>query len=136
MPYQSFFVPPAIRNFVAYPWGMTHHSPQVVDADNHEIPQGQTLQTSMHVTAKTPDDNEPEYKCPRLHFHVPPQDAQPIVQNLNQGIQIPPPYPRAPSVVAPQLTYSMAPYAPYRDHYGQTVGQMVNPGMMYPQVYP
>lgn len=32
--------------------------------------------------------------------------------------------------------YHGAPYAPHQSQYGQIVGQIVNPGLMYPQGYP
>lgn len=109
----------------------------MVDTDNHEINPVQTHQTSMPVTAETLDDNKPEYRGSHFHFHVPSQDAQHTVQNLNQGVQMPPPYPGAPFVVAPPLVYLGEPYAPYEGQYGHTVGQIVILGMMYPpQVYP
>lgn len=55
----------------------------MVGADNHEINQGHALQTSVLVTFETYDDKEDEYIDSRLHFHVPPQAAQPTGQNLN-----------------------------------------------------
>lgn len=83
VPYQTFVVPPANGNSVAYPWSITHHSPQVVDVDNHEIPQGLTHHTSMLVITETSNDNKVEYIRPHLYFHVPPQATQPTIHNLN-----------------------------------------------------
>lgn len=37
VPYQSFVVHPTNGNYVAHPWGMTTHSPQMVSADNRDI---------------------------------------------------------------------------------------------------
>ncbi|XP_050896201.1 uncharacterized protein LOC127102925 [Lathyrus oleraceus] len=64
---------------------------------------------------------------PTLHFRLPPRATQPTVQNLNQGVQIPPPHPGASSVVAPPFVYPGEPYAPHQNQYGQIVGQMINP---------
>lgn len=75
--------------------------------------QKRTLQTFAQVIVETPNDYEDEYKGPSLHFRLPPRVTQPTVQNLNQGVQIPPPYPRASSTVAPLFMYPGAPYAPY-----------------------
>lgn len=105
---------------------MTTHSSQMVDVDNHEINPEQALHTFALVAIKTANDNEDEYIGHHLHFHVPPQATQPTVQKLNQGLQIPPPYPRAYSAVAPPLIYNGAPYALCGGQYGQTVGQIVN----------
>lgn len=83
--YQPFVVPHADGNSVAFPQGMpTHHSLQVVNADNHEIPQGQTHQTSMSVNAEIPDDTDTKYRDPFLHFQIPPQTIQFVVQNPYQ----------------------------------------------------
>lgn len=136
MPYQLFVVHSANGNVVAHPWGMTTHSPQMVNTENREINPEQVLQTSVLVIVKTLNDNEDEYRGPTLHFRLPPRATQPTTQNLNQGVQIPPSHPRASSVVAPPFVYPGAPYAPYQNLYGQTVGQMVNQGLMYPQGYP
>lgn len=116
---------------------MPHHSPRVVDTDNHEIPQGQTHQSYIPVTTEIPDDNKPEYRGPRLHSQIHPQTIQPTVEILNQGVQMPPLYPGASSVVALPLAYFRAPYALHGGQYGQTVGQMANLGMVCPpQMYP
>lgn len=90
----------------------------------------------MSVTTETPNDKNDEYIGPRLHFNVPPQDAQPNVQNLNQGIQIPSSYPKKYFVVTPSLVYPGAPYAPYKGHYGEIVGEIFNLRLMYPRGYP
>lgn len=105
---------------------MTTHYAHMVGADNHEINQEQALQTFTPVTVETHDDNKDEYRGPHLHFHVPPQATQPIVQNLNQRVQIPPSYPRVFFVVASPFVYLGAPYAPYGGHYGQTAIHIVN----------
>lgn len=43
VPYQPFNVHPANGNYVSHPWGMTIHSPQIVNTDNREINLEQTL---------------------------------------------------------------------------------------------
>ena len=115
---------------------MTTHSPQMVNIDNREINPEQVLQTSAPMIVETPNNNEDEYQSPTLHFRLPPRATQPTVQNLNQDVQIPPPHPGASSVVASPFVYHGAPYAPYQNQYVQTVGQMVNQGLMHPQGYP
>lgn len=59
VPYQPFVVPFSNGNDVAYPWSMP--TPQVVDADKHEIHQGHTHQNYMPVVTEVPNDHEPEY---------------------------------------------------------------------------
>lgn len=108
----------------------------MVNVDNREINPEQALQTSAPVIVETPDGNEDEYRGPSLHFHLPPRATQPTVQNVNQGVQIPPHYHGVSSVVAPLFVYPRAPYALYQSQYGYTVGQMVNLGLIYPQWYP
>lgn len=49
VPYQSFVVHPANGNSVARPWGMTIHSPQMVNIDNREVNPEQVLQSSTLV---------------------------------------------------------------------------------------
>lgn len=118
MPYQSFAVYPANGNDVAHLWGMTTHSPQMVNIDNCEINREQALQTSASVIVETLNDNEDEYKGTTFHFRLPLRATQPIVQNLNQGVQIPHPHPGASFVVAPLFVHPGAPFAPYQNQYG------------------
>lgn len=102
--YQPMFVPTISGNSITYHRGMpTHISPQVIDADNHEIPQGQTRQNSVLVTVETLDDNEPEYSGPHIHFHIHPQATQPIVHNPYQVVQNV--YPRMPNAYGSTIAY-------------------------------
>lgn len=136
MLYQPFVVYPANGNPIAHPWGMTTLSPRMVNVGSREINLEQVLQIFAPMVIKTPNDNEDEYRGPTLHSRLPPRAAQHTVQNLNQGVQIHPPRPGASFVVAPPFVFLGAPYAPYQNQCGPTIGQMVNPGLMYPRGYP
>lgn len=96
IPYQALVAPNFVGN-VVFLWDVpTIQTPPTVDAANPEDNQGQVL-------AKTPDnEDEDEYRGPRLHFQIPSQAAQPA--NMNQFQAAPFLYPRETSV--PMLTYS------------------------------
>lgn len=115
VPYQSFVVHSANGNSIVHPWGMTTRYPQMVNVYNREIHPEQVLQTSTPVIVETPNNNEDEYIGHTLHFRLPHRATQPTAQNMNQGIQIPPPHPGSSSAVAPPFVYPGDPYAPYQN---------------------
>lgn len=145
IPYQHVPVFTINGNSYAYPWGMPSHiSPQIVDIDNHEVPQDQPHQNSVPVTAEAPNEIEHEYRGPPIHVQIP-SITQSAVQYPYQGVQSIYLREYATNVIsqlsandALQPAHTGEPYAPYVHHrvqYPQYVNpgsQMVNNGMMYP----
>lgn len=73
-------------NSTVYLWGIPPHlSPQVVDVDNHEVPQDQPCQNSVRVTAEAHGETNIEYKGPPVHVEIP-HITQHAIQYPYQGV--------------------------------------------------